>query len=193
MRVNELVPSLGDLGVRQVTMRSRQPVRRSHRDLDLGHHAEHADGDLGGVEQLAARLRHLDHLAGARDDAARRRVEENEPRRMPEPCVPVPIAPPICWVSMSPWLRSARPASHSGSPNAADARAGERRRTTTLGSTSTTPCRPASSSTTPSVWHDRREGVTGGGDAHAPARRDRVADRADDLALVARTQHGDAG
>lgn len=49
---------------------------------------------------------------------ARRRVEENEPRRTPEPCVPVPIAPPIYWVSMSPWFASVSPASHSGSPNA---------------------------------------------------------------------------
>jgi hypothetical protein len=35
--------------------------------------------------------------------------------RVPEPWVAVDTAPAICWVSMSPWLRSASPALQSGS------------------------------------------------------------------------------
>ena len=33
----------------------------------------------------------------------------------PTPSSAVATAPAMCWVSMSPWLRSARPAFHSGS------------------------------------------------------------------------------
>ena len=49
-------------------------------------------------------------------DAAQRRRERLQGEA--EPCVQVPIAPAMPWVSISPWFASARPASHSGGPNA---------------------------------------------------------------------------
>jgi hypothetical protein len=188
--VHELVPSLGDLSVRQVQDALADPVRRRHRDLDLGHHAEHADGDLAGVEQLRRRLRHLDHLAGARDDAgpAQGRGERAEANARAvragadraTDLLGVDVALVREREARLPQRLAERP----------DAGAGERRRTTTLGVGAEHAGEIRELQHNAIGEADRREGVTGGGDAHVPARRDGVADRGDDLALVAGTQHG---
>ena len=47
-----------------------------------------------------------------------RSVAEKLGSALPEPWVPVAIAPAMACVSMSPWLASASPAAQSGSPNA---------------------------------------------------------------------------
>ena len=72
-------------------------------------------------------------------------------RPTPDPCVAVPIAPAIPWVSMSPWFASARPASQSGSPKAPIGVPGSARTRPAAASTCVMPPRLARSISVPSV------------------------------------------
>ena len=79
-------------------------------------------------------------------------------RRMPEPWVAVPIAPLMPWVSMSPWLASDSPASHSGSPKPPIGVPGSARTRPVGASTCVIPSRLARSISVPPVrWTGENE------------------------------------
>ena len=112
---DELVPVLHDVLPRPQADLFAQPVGVGDRELEPRHDAEHPDGDLRGVQEVRVVLADVERSPVA---VTSRRPAHDADRlvyRVPEPCVAVATAPAICWVSMSPWLRSARPASHSGS------------------------------------------------------------------------------
>ena len=77
--------------------------------------AEHPDGDLRRVQEVGSSSPMSRSSPVAVTSRRPRTTPDRLVYRVPEPWVAVATAPAICWVSMSPWLRSARPASHSGS------------------------------------------------------------------------------
>ena len=102
---------------------------------------------------------------------SRRRVAEKDGSPRPEPWVAVATAPAIAWVSMSPWLASARPASHSGSPKSPIGVPGSATTRPVAASIRTSRAAPSVRSSVPSV------ACSGVNEWPAPAQRTLVAPR----------------
>ena len=140
-------------------------------ELEPRHDAEHPDGDLGGAQQVGLVLADLADLAASRSRAARRaRRPRGSCSACPSRASRSTTAPAICWVSMSPWLRSASPALPQRLVEVADQRAGERRRALAPGVGGHDAAHRREVEQQAVGLDDRRERVRRRGDPHARRR-----------------------